>query len=64
VNTNGIILESLWFKKRGKKPLIYSQESEVSEIEENVLSRGKKRIKDFYSYILGKLKVKPRRNLY
>jgi hypothetical protein len=52
VNTNDIILESLWFKKRGKKLLIYSQESEVSEIEENVLSRGKKRIKDFYSHIL------------
>lgn len=58
VNTNGIILESLWFRKRGKKPLIYSEKSEISEIEENVLSRAKKVIKDFYSYILEKLKVK------
>jgi hypothetical protein len=64
VNTNGIILESLWFKKRGKKPLIYSEEPEVSEIEENVLFRGKKRIKDFYSYILEKLKVKTEKNLH
>ena len=64
VNTNGIILESLWFKKRGKKPLISSEEPEVSEIEENVLSRAKKRIKDFYLYILEKLKVKPEKNLH
>jgi len=59
VNTNGVILESLWFKKRGKKPLIYSEEPEVSEIEENMLSRIKKMIRDFYSYILEKLKIEP-----
>jgi len=29
VNTNGIILESLWFKKRGKRPLINPQKMEV-----------------------------------
>ena len=58
VNTNGIILESLWFKKRGKKPLIYSEELGVSEIEENVLSRGTEIIKNFYWYILEKLKIK------
>jgi len=59
VNTNGIILESLWFKKRGKNSLIYSEKSEISEIEERVLSRAEKAIKDFYSYILKKLKVQP-----
>ncbi len=64
VNTNGIILESLWFKKRGKKPLIYSEEPEVSEIEENMFSRAKKRTKDFYWLILKKLKVKPEKNLH
>ena len=58
VNTNGIILESLWFKKRGKKALVYSEESEVSKIEENVPSRGTEMIKNFYWYILEKLKIK------
>jgi len=55
VNTNGIILESLWFKRRGKKPLIYSQESEVSEIEENVLSGGKNEDKRFLFIYPGKI---------
>jgi len=63
VNTNGIILESLWFKKRGKIPLVYSEEPEVSEIEENVLFRIRKIIRDFYWYILEKLKVKPGKKL-
>ena len=63
VNANGIILESLWFKKRGKKPLIYLEEPEVSEIEENVLFRIRKIIRDFYWYILEKLKVKPGKKL-
>lgn len=64
VNTNGIILESLWFKKGGKKPLIYPEEAKVSEIEENMFSRAKKRTKDFYWYILKKLKVKTEKNLH
>jgi len=64
VNTSGIILESLWFKKRGKKPLIYPEETEVSEIEEDIIYRSKNIITDFYSYILEKLKVKPEKNLY
>ncbi len=59
VNANGIILESLWFKKRGKKPLIYSEEPGVSEIEENVPFHAKEMIKNFYWYILEKLKIKP-----
>ena len=48
----------------GKKPLIYSEEPEVSEIEENMFSRAKKRIKAFYWYILEKLKIKPEKNLH
>jgi len=48
----------------GKKPLIYSEEPEVSEIEENIFSRAKKRTKAFYWYILEKLKIKPEKNLH
>jgi len=58
VNTNGIILESLWFRRRGKEPLIYPEERKVSPTKENIISRAKSMITDFYSSILEKLKVK------
>ena len=62
VNANGIILESLWFKKRGKKPLVYSGQPDVPEAEENMLSSIEKRIRYFYSQLLEKLKIKLEEN--
>ena len=62
VNTNGIILESLWFKKRGKIPLVYSGQSDVPDVEENMLSSIEKKIRYFYSQLLEKLKIKSEEN--
>lgn len=64
VNTNGIILESLWFDKRGKKPLVYSEELEVSSIRENIISDLGNLIRDFYSDILKRLKIILENNSY
>ncbi len=62
VNTNGIILESLWFKKRGKIPLVYSGQSDVPDVEGNMLSSIEKKIGYFYSQLLEKLKIKSEEN--
>jgi len=64
VNTNGIILESLWFDKRGKKPLVYLEELEVSPIRENIISNLGNLIRDFYSDILERLKIILENNSY